>query len=133
MNTQITLSEAAKMAGVSVSTVRRWVSESRIKGLKTKDGVWRVSKESLLVMLSTQGASMESVRRVRGASAIQAEAPDSTSVALLKEALERERRINDELRAVLIERDATIRALETEMRAILSKENSGLLSRWTRR
>ena len=84
-------------------------------------------------MLSTQGVSMESVRSVHGASALHHEAPDSASLTILKEALERERRVNDELRAVLNEREATIRSLETEMRAILSKENSGLLSRWTRR
>lgn len=133
MNSPISLSEASKMAGVSISTVRRWAIENRVQGSKTKDGVWRVSKESVLIMLSTQGASVESVRRVHGASAVHTEAPDSASLAILKEALERERRVNDELRAVLNEREASIRALETEMRAILSKENSGLLSRWTRR
>ena len=133
MNNQITLSEASKMAGVSVSTVRRWALENRIQGSKTKDGVWRVSKESVLVMLSTQGVSMESVRSVHGASALHHEAPDSASLVILKDALERERRVNDELRSVLNERESTIRTLEAEMRAILSKENNGLLSRWTRR
>ena len=133
MNTRITLSEASRMAGVSVSTVRRWASENRIEGSKTGEGIWRVSKESLLVMLSIQGASMEPARTVHGASAVQTKAPDDVSVGILKEALERERRVNDELRAVLNERESTIRALETEMRAILSKESSGLLSRWTRR
>lgn len=133
MNAQLTLSEASKMAGVSISTVRRWAVENRIQGAKTKDGVWKVSNESVLLLLATQGASMESFRRIHGASAVQVEAPEMASLAILKEALERERRVNDELRATLSEREATIRALEVEMRAILSKENSGLLSRWTRK
>lgn len=133
MNMHLSLAEASKMAGVSVSTVRRWAAENRIQGSKTRDGVWRVSKESVLVMLSTQGASMESVRSVHGASALHQESPEKASLAIMKEALERERRVNDELRATMNEREATIRALEVEMRAILSRENSGLLSRWTRK
>ena len=139
MNTQITLSEASQMAGVSISTMRRWALEKQVQSVKVKDGTWRISKENLLVVLSTQGASIEAIRTIRRASKTM-EAPamkESTeySLVFIREALERERRVNDELRKTLNEREVTIRALEAEMRAILQRqsENQGSVSRWFRK
>lgn len=139
MNTQITLSEASRMAGVSISTMRRWALENQVQSVKVKDGTWRISKENLLVVLSTQGTSMNASRTIRGASkSIEAsDMKDSTEASFLfmKEALDRERRVNDELRKTLNEREGTIRALEAEMRAILQRQTDtqSAVSRWFRK
>jgi hypothetical protein len=139
MEAQLSLNEAAKMAGTSVSTIRRWAQQKMVTAGKDARGNWKVGKDSLHTFLATGGGFMEPTRRIRGASShSEAESPDSsteTILNLLQEGLERERRVNDELRSMLDERERTIRTLEAEMRAILQKQtdSDGVLSRWLRR
>lgn len=55
------------------------------------------------------------------------------SVEILKEALQRERSLNDELRKKVDEKDSEIFKLLHEMKAVLDQKGDGFLSRWIRK
>ena len=122
--TQLNLSEASRLAGCSVSAVRRWAQTGLVKGSKS-DGKWVVEEESLRSHLVTSGGPLAS--RQSGKAKLQQLEPSSLEVRLssLNEALKREQAINDELRR-------ENKTLQEEIKALLKRDNEGVLSRWVR-
>jgi excisionase family DNA binding protein len=119
---RMSITEASRMAACSPSTVRRWLKSGTLEGVKT-DGTWEIERETLMLHLSQlskpfkgrQGAS----RRVEHEDPIHHEALNRQ----LMEDLQRERKINDELRA-------ENRKLQEEVKALLVGK-SGVMG-WVR-
>ena len=57
---------------------------------------------------------------------------DSELTCTLREALHRERKINDELRSQMKEKDSELLRLTYEMKSVLEGKSGGLISRWIR-
>ena len=127
---QLTVTEAAKYAGVGASTVRRWIDQKRITAERNKFGNWEVEKESLLQWLAQQPPAAHAPLLSSQSN------PDTDTLRLAlqheHETLERERRIADDLRAELREARAECRALQAEMRALLTGGLQEAVSRWVR-
>ena len=139
----LTVANAARHAGVSVSTIRRWMDVGNLE-FKVTDQGWRVtSKEALMRYLSrhphenhravggaTAGTYRESVMKPsheRGGERHN----EALRVAL--EALEHERRVSEGLRTQNRELQSQLVKLAAEMQAVLSKDTDGMLSRWFRK
>jgi excisionase family DNA binding protein len=134
----LTVTDAARQAGVSPSTIRRWMEAGDLKFSTSHQG-WRVTtKDALMQHLSRQ--PHPSHRTVGGASAQQSHETHTTlsngshleALKISLEALERERRINDELRTEISGIRSELLKMMSEMKALLQKEDKGLLSRWIR-
>jgi DNA-binding transcriptional MerR regulator len=137
MNAPLSLPEAARRADTSPTSLRRWISTGALKAAKDKNGGWLIREEDLRAYMVTILASKKSSsgapkRKGAETSSTTASTMDPT-VAVLTEALQRERHINDELRGQNKELQGEILKLTAEMRAILSKEGAGMLSRWMRK
>ena len=121
---QLSLFEASKIAGCSVSAVRRWAQSGLVKGDK-KDGKWVIEEVSLKSHLAISGGPLES--RQKAKVKLQQLRPSDSEDRLrtLNEALKREQSLNDDLRR-------ENKQLQEEIKALLKGENKGLLSRWVR-
>ena len=118
MDETISLSVAAKMAGKSTTTIRRWISENLVDAEKELSG-WKVNTNALRSYLSSKHVGNVFTRN---------EDPnvDSNKTELIRSlqvSLDRGRKINDELRSELLK-------ITREMQAILKKESGNKLSRW---
>ena len=127
---RLTVTQAAKHAAVGASTVRRWIDQGRVTAERNKFGNWEVEKESLMQWLATLPAPTHTPNN---APATPSEV-DTLRLALQHEheALERERRVADDLRAELREVRAEWRALQAEMHALLTGGLEAAVSRWVR-
>ena len=128
MEPKVSLNIAAKMAGKTTTAVRRWVTQGIIKAKKNGKGRWEVNTQSLREHLATNvpvnvGGSLDKVSE-----------PDLQSeyICSLQSSLERERKKVDDLTDNNTKLQDEILKLTHEIRAVLSKENKGLLSRWIR-
>jgi len=139
----LTVSQAAKASGKSVSTIRRWIDEGFLKATKTTEG-WRlISHNELMVALSKLTHETPSGERHAKPTPTISTLGGSSTVAVLeqalkreREAVEREQRLNDELRSQIRELDRERTQHLAEMRALLSKDakaTDGVISRWLRR
>lgn len=137
----LTMAEASKLVGKAESTVRAWVRTQQVNAWQDTAGWWRIDRNSLL---SHAASAATAKGNDRGAGTRQGAQSDLTSYPqptpserILTEALERERRLNDELRARLSVMENERTQHMAEMRAMLSKDGSGgkdgVLSRWIRR
>lgn len=134
------MAEASRLVAKAESTVRAWVRSGQVRAWRDNDGWWCIDRDSLLGhaagVVSTKGAERGAVPR-RGAQADPFVPPQPTpSERILAEALERERRINDELRGRVRDLEQERTQHMAEMRALLSKDlkdKDGILSRWIRR
>ena len=129
---ELSMSSAARVAGVSISTVRRWVDSGLIEHTTNHQG-WRVvTKASLMAYLSQQ--SHDDRRTVLGATVkasykgVMNNPNDSLSIAL--EALQRERNINDELRNQIRSLESELVKLTLEIKALLTGKTGTGLMRW---
>ena len=138
----ITMKQALNISGKTSTTLRRWIAEGLVKAQKNQSGKWSIDENSLKVYLARYGENMSmnssSIRRreTRLSPDMSDTNPLLTSLqdSLQRErdALNREQKINDELRMKLGEKDKELLKLTYEMQAILKKEDGGLLSRWLR-
>lgn len=136
MNEKVLLSDAATRLGKSPTTIRKLVNSGKIQASKDAQGRHWVS------MLEAQTYyAMKGIPRT-GASRSQ-ERDEHENITLLLEqnkrierALEREERINDELRNQIRDYERERTQHMAEMRALLSKDTKttdGVISRWLRR
>jgi predicted site-specific integrase-resolvase len=130
MSTTLTLPEAARMAGCSTTTLRRWLSNGIVEGGKNQSGDWRVAEQSLRVYLSTATPSTKATRCVQGASGSETQITmEATELVIeLRESLSRERKVNDDLRSQIRNFEQERTQHLAEMRALLSGKSEGLLS-----
>lgn len=133
MGNFLSLTEAARRAGVTDTSVRRWLSSGKLKARKSAVGEWEIDPDVLQVFLATEAPN----RRGTVVSVVSSAPPPQESgyveaLATVKETLARERQINDELRTELRELRSENKALQAELRAFLSGEHESTLSRWMR-
>ena len=132
---ELSVKEAAKMAGVASSTIRRWIDTNKLPSNRNGEGWRRVRKRDLMAYLAS--GSVRVARPLSGATVNDhgggsRESDESSTVALLKEALDRERDKVDKLEERNKQLQDEILKLTHEIKAILSKDNQSLLSRWIR-
>lgn len=160
MSDFLSLTEASRRADVSPTSVRRWIAAGKLKASKNKNDEWVIDPDILHHFLIRQvgprvAPTLENtgVGRRGGATAGGATvgppvgppvgptvgAGDGYAEALkeAREALARERQINDELRTQVRELEKERTQHLAEMRAMLAKDGSGgregVISRWIRR
>jgi len=126
MDPEVSLNVAAKMAGKTTTAVRRWASQGLIKARKNKRGRWEIETQSLREHLAT------SVSIHVGETSGNRQEPDLQSeyIRSLQSSLDRERKKVDDLSENNKRLQNEILKLTHEIKAILSKDNRGLLSRW---
>ncbi len=126
MEPEVSLNIAAKMAGKTTTAVRRWASQGLIKAKKNKRGRWEINTKSLRAHLATN------VPIHVGESSDKTSEPDLQSeyIRSLQSSLERERKKVDDLAENNTRLQNEILKLTHEIKAILSKDSRGLLSRW---
>ena len=123
METTISLPEASKLAAVSQTTIRRWIKLGSLEAKQDNSGKWKISKQHLLSRLAVQQP-----RQVANMSETLSVSPDKERLlSETMEALSRERKINDELRAENIKLNAEIKALLEQKSGI---SFTSVLSRW---
>ncbi len=123
--------EAQRLFKVNGSTIRRWAAEGRIKAEKNSEGVWLINKNSLQAALAT--GTTKQARAAKKANIEKSSAHNSLqSSPALERILDREQKINDELRLENKKLQGEILKLTHEMQALLKREDKGLLSRWLR-
>ena len=54
MKKLLTVGEVAELLRVDPATVRVWLNDNKLKGVKLAGGVWRISEASLLEFLSEE-------------------------------------------------------------------------------
>jgi DNA-binding transcriptional MerR regulator len=137
MNAPLSLPEAARRADASPTSLRRWISTGALKATKDTSGGWLIRDDDLRTYMATTLASKKTstgAQKRQGAEgASTTVGTTDPTVVVLTESLRRERHINDELRGQNKELQGEILKLTAEMRAILSKEGAGMLSRWLRK
>jgi hypothetical protein len=129
MGDTLSLAQAAKLAGVTQVTMRKWIDEVPDVERGSR-GEYRIPRESLMGYLARKETP-----KVRGASRghTSRKTPDSGTDQLggyLRDQLEAKDRMITELRTELKEAQGEVRKLEAELRAHLSGGTLGALSRW---
>jgi excisionase family DNA binding protein len=138
----VSLAEASKLLAKPENTIREWIKSSKLLAHRDSRGRWLIKPHDLMSYVVTQGLAeprpgATSKTRSKAPPFVEGSAEPSTSryVRSLEDSLERERRLNDELRIKLsgLEQERTQHM--AEMRAFLNKDSSkdGVLSRWIRR
>lgn len=126
MEPKVSLNIAAKMAGKTTTAIRRWVTQGTVKAKKNEKGRWEVNTQSLREHLAIN------VPVNVGGSSGKTSEPDLQSeyIRSLQSSLERERKKVDDLAENNTRLQNEILKLTHEIKAILSKDSRGLLSRW---
>jgi hypothetical protein len=127
----LSMAEAIRLTEKAESTIRAWIKSCSIEAYQDRQGWWRINRDSLLHK-AAEGAQKRPPRapQLEGTASIP---PQPTPLEkALSEALERERRINDELRGQVRQLEGELLKLTSELKALLTKETSGKLSRWFR-
>lgn len=127
----LTMAEAMRLTEKAESTIRAWIKSGAIEAYQDKQGWWRINRDALLYK-AAEGAQKRPLRAPQLNTVSQSSPQPTPLEKALTEALERERRINDELRSQVKQLEGEFIKITAELRAILSKETSGKLSRWFR-
>lgn len=147
MNTdhdQLTVSQAAKISGLSTSTLKRRITTKQLPAKFSESGSWVVQRGDLMSFLAVQGQTMSSSNFLNGTrNSVHEPAMnnhDQTIVEHLVRSLDRERalneefqRLNSELRMQNKELQGEILKLNAELLALLKGEGKGMLSRWIKK
>jgi hypothetical protein len=136
MDDQITLNEAARIVGKTPGALRRLINDGKIEASKDSKGHHLVRKDSVLVHFA-KGTQTD---RRSGATSVRSQKLEADplvlalrdQIALLERSLEAERSEKRELRLLNKSLQEEVLKVMAEMRAILQKEDKGLLSRWIR-
>lgn len=145
-NDLVPLSEASRMLGLGVTTIRSWCQLGKVECQRNKSSQWLINLDSARALLATakpgasaghrmalksslRGKESEISRPSEGASGVASE----EHVRDLRDALEHERRTSADLRTQNRELQSQLVKLAAEMQAILARDGDGKLSRWFRR
>ena|GEM_PF-3041464 len=143
----VSLTEASRLLAKPENTIREWIKSSKLPAHRDSRGRWLIARHDLMSFAVTRGsveprlgasskAASKRHKQAEGSVDGSTEPSSSRYVRSLEATLEREQRINDELRArvVVLEQERTQHM--AEMRALLSRDGAGkegVLSRWIRR
>jgi len=130
----LNITQAARLTGKSLATIRRWAAQKTIPARKTEDGHWVFSSDELVAHLHAHGHELIGTRPIAG----KAEQPNNQQligayaeqIKTLEGLLEREQRLNDELREQLKSTTGEVFKLTAELRAFLSKETKTTPTQW---
>jgi uncharacterized coiled-coil protein SlyX len=124
METLLSLSQASKVGGVSVSTLRRWCNDGRVEAIKDREGNWKIKESSFHSIVESYKVSEKSGRIVQGATAVQNTPMEGVlkdtlerMVEPLRKALEREITRVEGLEDALQDARARVRDLEAKLEA----------------
>jgi excisionase family DNA binding protein len=144
----VSLSEASKLLSKPENTIREWIKTAKLHAHRDSRGRWLIQRDDLMAFVAVKGstegrpgatskATPKVHSRIEGSTEPTTEPSTSRYIRSLEDSLERERRINDELRAKISGMDQERTQHMAEMRAMLSKDGNGgkegVLSRWIRR
>lgn len=137
--TTVTLSQASKLLDRPENTIREWIKIGRLTGRRDSRGRWIIERSELMACayerpqtVSRLGATSKATARIESAT----EASTERYIRSLEGGLDRERRINDDLRNQIKQLEGERSQHLAEMRALLTKDaktTDGVLSRWLRR
>jgi excisionase family DNA binding protein len=83
--TYMTTGEVARILGVGLNTVKRWISSGALRGVQTPGGHWRISKEELSGFMRANGMPISGRDRAVPARVLIID--DDTSVCALYQAI----------------------------------------------
>ena len=83
----MTTGEAARMLGVGLNTVKRWINSGDLRGGRTPGGHWRISKDDLNAFMRTKGLPIPGRRKTAPARVLVVD-DDPAECTLLKAVLE---------------------------------------------
>lgn len=139
----VSLSEASRLLSKPENTIREWIKTQKLQAHRDSRGRWLIHRHDLMAFVVTKGsaegrlgATSNSSSKVRAHEQGTTESSNGRYVRSLEDSLDRERRINDELRAKIAVMEQERTQHLAEMRALLSKDqsqNEGIISRWIRR
>lgn len=136
MNERLTIAEAAQRYAVSQSAIRRLLDAGKLVSKRDAQNRHTLSVDELAEAFSRRVPDSRSGAIAGKPSADRSDelpATNSRLIQNLEDALSRERRLNDELRAHNYNLQGELIKLTAEMKALLGKEGDGVLSRWFRR
>jgi hypothetical protein len=139
MEETLTINEASERFAVSPSAIRRLVTGKQLKTTKDKKGRQLLVADELAGIFARRAKPARAGAQVSGSSSKLSESitgpftgESDRYLRSLENALERERRVNDELRHEMTGLRSELLKMMSEMKALLQKEDKGLLSRWIR-
>jgi len=83
----MTTGEAARMLGVGLNTVKRWISSGNLRGICTPGGHWRITKDNLYAFMRANGMSIQDRNRTTPARVLIVD-DDPSMCAFLEAVLE---------------------------------------------
>ena len=131
MERDLSVKEAAQIAGCAASTMRKWINQKLIKGATKKDKGWRVPEEHLRNFLidSDSRAHATAVTKSRSERVSDVEQLLRDQIRSLQDQLKIEQERSQNL-------ESDNRQLNAEIKAILGHKAGltlkGVLSRWVR-
>ncbi len=130
----VTIPQAATMLEKPEGTVRDWVKKGLVRARQDSRGRWLIERDSLIVHASARAHPAAASRAKQAVQNVATGSGEGTAryIRTLEDSLAREQRLNDELRAKNDALQSELLKLTAEMKALLSKEDKGLLSRWMR-
>lgn len=130
----VSIPQAAAMLEKPEGTVRDWVKKGFVRARQDSRGRWLIERESLMAHASTRAPATAQPRGKPQAQTTATGSDENVSryIRTLEDALAREQRLNDELRAKNDALQGELLRLTAEMQAMLSKEDKGILSLWRR-
>ncbi len=142
----IPLSEASRMLGLGVTTIRSWCQLGKVDCLRSSNAQWLINLDSARALLATSKPGASAGHRIAIKNTIRGKIVDEPQrsegpnggvseehVRDLRESLLHERRTSEDLRTQNRELQSQLVKLAAETQAMLSKETDGKLSRWFRR
>ena len=142
----IPLSEASRILGLGVTTIRSWCQLGKVECQRTANAQWLINLDSArgLIVTSKSGASAGNRmvtrnalggRTSEGHTALERPNGGVSEEHLrdLRDALARERQVAEDFRTQNRELQSQLLKLAAEMHAILARDGDGKLSRWFRR
>lgn len=138
--TSLTVAQAAKMSGLSPSTLKRRITTKSLPARYSTTGTWLIERADLMAFLAGHEPSTVGQGTAARSGATTVVSSDQAISDHLSRSLERERqlnadlqRVNEELRAQNKELQGEVLKLSAEMLALLKGEGKGMLSRWLRK
>lgn len=142
----IPLSDASRMLGLGVTTIRSWCQLGKVECQRNANAQWLINLDSARSLLATSKSGASAGNRIarrhtvgkKGSEATPPSekkngGPSEEHLRDLREALARERRIAEDLRTQNLDLQGQLVKLAAEMQAILARDGDGKLSRWFRR
>jgi hypothetical protein len=142
----VSLSEASRILGLGVTTLRTWCQQGHVKAQKNSNAQWVMNIDDAKQFLENNRSGASASNRISASNRTnlsssgrskhsddQKENVSEGHLRDLRNSLEHERFVSAELRKQNRDLESQLIKLTAEMSALLSKETQGTLSRWFRK